>query len=1068
MDFKLAYGSRLDQIAASPNTIVVPDPSPILNNPYDEPRLHYETNPEGEIDYEKIVESRRIFSPTQGPMPTRQGAQRELLPGEQIANNDEQHLINLMRREVAAWREGADASASYAGVTRVTGDLLRFWFANPDRDASRSLFFAQREAIECAIWLNEAAEKSNAGQHILSELRRAQQTVSADPVCQLPRIAFKLATGAGKTVVMGALILYHYLNRQEYANNPRFADSFLLVAPGVTIRDRLGVLRYDERGGIEAQDYYSQRWLVPENYKSKMGALNSRIAITNYHAFEPKVLSGNKKGCFDGKPGSDGKKKQALEDYGIVLKRLLPNVRPGSRLIVFNDEAHHCYLPRGKGERNEEGDTEEENKRAAVWFTGMRELASRYKVNVIYDLSATPYYLRGSGYDPYSLFPWIVSDFGLIEAIESGLVKIPLLPETDTSQVLTVPVLRNLYDHVREELPRAGRATLRARAREQGTEFVEEAPNLPLLVKTALAQFYEHYETAFKGRAGEQLAFESAPPVFIVVCNNVSVSREVFKVIGGFELPSKTEGEPPIVYPGTLPLFNNFDPGTLQPLKRPPTLLIDSDALENSGQINDDFKRVFASEVAAFKRDYARVHGQGAAENITDVEILREVVNTVGKRNALGSHVRCVVSVSMLTEGWDANTVTHIMGLRAFGSQLLCEQVAGRALRRISYKLKPYDPKTGEELDAKQAKTRSEKNVVWKFPPEYAQIIGVPFMPFRGGGGDTEPPEEQIKIHALEEREEAMEITFPNVLGYRVEHPEGELRHDFTGVPLFDLDFTKIPQETELGCAFGPQKETLTFAQVMAMREQEIIYNITRCLIATQFTDNDGNREFQRFADLKAIVTHWYHHGIRLLGSNNPEHRKVIYFADPLQVCNRIKQGINPQHNTEEHIRPILNHYVRTGSTRFVHGLTSREVYPTQASHVNYVVADTESWEQRAAKVCEDLAKEGIITAYVKNAFLGFRIPYQKATGEPGRYEPDFIIKAKGGTTGEDIRIILEITGFNQDKQDKRWTVRNRWLPSVNAVAPHYGWPRWEFIETDTEDGLKNLKPTLTDLIHSL
>jgi len=231
---------------------------------------------------------------------------------------------------------------------------LQFWFANKDRDASRSLFFAQREAVECAIWLNEVAEKSSAGPHILAELRKAQQSVSSDPSHQLPRIAFKLATGAGKTVVMGALIVYHYLNRQEYPNNPRFADAFLLCAPGITIRDRLAVLRYDSRGGSEAQDYYSQRWLIPDAYKPKMGALNSRVAITNYHAFEPKVLSGNKKGCFDGKPGSDGKKREALEDYGIVLKRILPSVRPGSRIIVINDEAHHCYYPREKGERTED------------------------------------------------------------------------------------------------------------------------------------------------------------------------------------------------------------------------------------------------------------------------------------------------------------------------------------------------------------------------------------------------------------------------------------------------------------------------------------------------------------------------------------------------------------------------------------------------------------------------------------------------------------------------------------------------------------------------------------------
>jgi len=1045
----------------------VPEPSPILNNPYEEPLLHYATNPEGEIDYENVQQGRRAYRREIAPLPQRQGAQRELLTTDDFADDHTSHLINLIRREVKAWREGTPGKGAYNGlseVTRVTGDLLRFWFLNPEREDYLRFFFAQREAVEAAIWLNEVAEKSNAGQHILARLRAAQQTVSSDADSQLPRLCFKMATGAGKTVVMAALILYHHLNRQEYGNNPRFADAFLLVAPGITIRDRLGVLRYDVRGGSEATDYYSQRWLVPHTYRQKMGGLNSRIFLTNYHAFEPKTLDGNKKGCFDGKLGADGKKTEAKEDAGDALRRLLKGLRPGSRIIVLNDEAHHCYLPKEKGTKTEEdGDTVEENRRAAVWFSGVREIHRRYKINAVYDLSATPYYLRGSGYDAYSLFPWIVTNFGLVEAIESGLVKIPFLPQADTSQELTVPVLRNLYEHVRDELPRAGQATQRKRAKEKGEAVTDAAPQIPMLVKTALAQFYDHYLSALKGRAGEQLTFEHTPPVFIIVCNNTSVSREVYKYIAGYEIPSEKDGEPATVHTGAFEMFSNYD-ATLQPHRRPPTLLIDSDALENSNQINDDFKKVFAPEVAAFKRDYARMHGQGSAENLADADILREVVNTVGKRNALGSHIRCVVSVSMLTEGWDANTVTHIMGLRAFGSQLLCEQVAGRALRRVGYKLRPHDPATRIPIAAGK---KPPKSALWMFPPEYAHIIGVPFMPFKGGDDTVDPPDDIHVIKSLPDRAD-MELIFPNVLGYRIDYGDEELRADFSAVEPYLLDFTKVPAEATLATAFGPEKEKLTLAQILAKREQEIIYQITRHLIAHQFQDDDGNRQFQRFADIRAFVTHWYHHAIKVTGTTNPQHRKVILCAPPGDVCRHISRGINSHRNTEEHIRPVLNHYVRTGSTAFVHGTTTRDVFPTRHSHINYVVCDTDSWEQRAAKALDELADEEILRCYVKNAFLGFRIPYQKDTGATANYEPDFLIAATGGKSGGEIRVILEITGMNKEKAEKRWYVEQRWLPAVNAVAPHYDWPRWHFLELDSEDKLKDIKPLLAEFIAKL
>jgi type III restriction enzyme len=284
----------------------------------------------------------------------------------------------------------------------------------------------------------------------------------------------------------------------------------------------------------------------------------------------------------------------------------LGKFKTGSRILILNDEAHHCYLPLSKGKTsdNEESD---ENARAAVWFSGIREISRRFKLQNVYDLSATPYYLTGSGYTPYSLFPWVVSDFGLIEAIESGLVKIPFLPESDNSQELTMPVLRNLYDHVKEDLPKKGQKKKKSEASKEGGKYKEMPPQIPPLVKNALDQFYNHYAEYYKGvrkNNEERSNIFSAPPVFIAVCNNTSVSKELYKYIAGYEYENK-KGQTEVVH-GVKELFSNYDMTTNRPLKRPPTLLIDSDALENGEQVNDDFKKIFASEIEEFKKDYAR------------------------------------------------------------------------------------------------------------------------------------------------------------------------------------------------------------------------------------------------------------------------------------------------------------------------------------------------------------------------------------------------------------------------------------------------------------------------------
>jgi len=433
------------------------------------------------------------------------------------------------------------------------------------------------------------------------------------------------------------------------------------------------------------------------------------------------------------------------------------------------------------------------------------------------------------------------------------------------------------------------------------------------------------------------------------------------------------------------------------------------------------------------------------------------VVNTVGKTGLLGEHIRCVVSVSMLTEGWDANTVTHILGLRAFKSQLLCEQVAGRALRRRNYVLQGYD-KEGNPIP----KGSRAKVVTLKFPPEYAHIIGIPFKNFKGGTTEAPSPVDRVYIVALPEREEQYEITFPNVVGYRVDHKDGPILADFSEVEHFIIDTSSIPVDTKMTTAFSSEQEILTTRErVETLRDQELVYLITQKMISKFYRDDDGHPHFHRFAQMKRVVEEWYCSRVKLLGERDERFRRLIYYMNPDSICSHINRGIMSATSGSDIILPVLNYYNKFGSTRYVRGETSKEVYPTLKSHVNYVVADTEKWEQIAAKTLDEIDE---VLAYVKNAFLGFAIPYVNASGEDKQYFPDYIARCRK-QDGSIINLIIEITGMNMDKQEKRWYVEHRWLPAVNAVHEKYGYDEWRFIEIAND--IRDIKPQLAAAINA-
>ena len=423
-----------------------------------------------------------------------------------------------------------------------------------------------------------------------------------------------------------------------------------------------------------------------------------------------------------------------------MVRRVCRELGNKKNIIVINDEAHHCYRrkPDGEDEKltgDERSEAKKREEEARVWISGLEAVKAKIGVKAIYDLSATPFFLRGSGYPEGTLFPWVVSDFSLIDAIEAGIVKVPRVPVADDSMTGEQPTYRDLWLRIRER-PAQERA---ARPRPSAA-----SPSCPSSCKArcTASTATTRSTTACGSRTPRPAPRGITPPVFIVVCNNTNVSKLVFDYIAGWEKPI---GDQTVVQAGQLPIFRNDD-GNGGWLHRPNTILVDSQQLESGEAMSDDFKKIAAREIEEFKAEYrARFPGRDA-EDLTDEDLLREVMNTVGKAGKLGEQVKCVVSVSMLTEGWDANTVTHILGVRAFGTQLLCEQVVGRGLRRMSY----------------------AANDEGRFEPEYAEVYGVPFsfIPCSGSTTDPKPGPMPTRVRALENRI-ACEITFPRLLGYR-------------------------------------------------------------------------------------------------------------------------------------------------------------------------------------------------------------------------------------------------------------------------------------------------------------
>ena len=724
---------------------IQPVENPILCSPYQEPEQHW-------------LYDTRTGIPTKAPgrrpasywfKTERTGsAQMSLLAEEE---RDDLPLVNVLRDDVRRWRESGWESAS-----ETTKKLLRHWRRE---DRPRRLFFCQIEAVETIIYLQEMLAIGRKPRwnpklsveefRLLSEGKNPRPQEWVTQVAQHPKLAdlpnepelhpirryaCKMATGSGKTVVMAMLIAWAFCNRGTKPGDPRFPRRALVVCPNLTIKERLSVLKPGDPG-----NYYDQFDLVPGPLRPELA--KGKILVTNWHWFSPESELLKVGGVTVGRLGE--------ETPEAFARNRLDDLWDTEPLMVLNDEGHHAYRPApvAEGERLT-AEEKEDREKATVWVAGLDRINAACGIGLCVDLSATPFYLHGSGYPEGSPFPWIVSDFSLVDAIESGITKIPRLPAIDNTG-RPDPKFFKLWEHITRDL-KAGEKLTGGKPK---PEVVYRKAEDALL--TLSSEWKERFELLNAATPGQ----ERVPPVMIIVCDNTDIAEHFHRMISGEETV-EVEGEEEEDDEEETPRRKRKP----KPQKQYGTGLSGFPELWNTKGAEVTLRIDSALLKAAESEDPKATKKEAAEE-------LRKIVASVGRPGTPGEHIRCVVSVYMLSEGWDANNVTHILGLRAFHSQLLCEQVVGRGLRRMDY---TPDPKTG------------------LLTAEYVDIFGVPFslIPFKGRepgkptGGEDRPKSEVL---ALPERQH-FEIRFPVVEGYVVDLKRNLVKCDVSQVERTTLD----------------------------------------------------------------------------------------------------------------------------------------------------------------------------------------------------------------------------------------------------------------------------------------
>jgi type III restriction enzyme len=1002
---------------------VQPIEKPILCNPYEEPKDHWVYDRQtGEAKHGYSRRPAGYWYKTE-----KVGSRQMRLFTEE--ERDDLPLVNLLREDVGRWRD-----ADHRGASQVSKELMRYWFKE---NRVRRLFFCQREAVETLIYLCEVRIPARSSRTLFKEFKLSDENlrrllhgehanlglVKSDylptlidrpfdsDLLPLVRLGCKMATGSGKTVVMAMLITWAFCNRGVNPASKEYPNGVLVCCPNLTIKERLQVLRPEN-----PENYYVEFDLVPPKYRPLLNA--GRVLVTNWHAFAPESEH------------KDGDSIYAVVDKGIepaeaFARRVLGDLYDRMPIMVLNDEGHHCWRP-APTENDVNGDNnetlEEEKQEATVWIEGLdkinnaRTLGQRVPgITSCIDLSATPFYIKGSGCPEGRPFPWLVSDFGLVDAIESGIVKIPRLPVSDVTG-RPEPKYFRLWRAINDGLQPGERLPGRRAGRPKPEVVYREAQGALTQIAGQWVERFKYFEQATPGQ-------ETIPPVLIIVCDNTDIAslfhqkisgereeeivteEDVAEVATESEEGTKTKGKKGASKKATRTIYEKGDlfpeyfsnaPG----LKR--TIRIDSKLLAEAESEDPSKSRKEAGEA------------------------LRKVVSTVGKTGQPGEHVRCVVSVGMLNEGWDANNVTHVLGIRAFDSQLLCEQVVGRGLRRMDY---TPDPSTG------------------RLTEEYVDVYGIPFsvIPFKGRPSKKSEADDRPKNHvrALLERA-AMEIRFPVVEGYAFALKRNLIRCDIDSMEPLVLEPNQEPTATfvkpMVGYQEGVPSQITPFAFIEQNRQayyaenhlQTIVFEIARGVII-QLTGGNGFKPNKRQRVLRLCSRHQLFPQVYRFVQEYVNRKVDFHGCDPrelglqkyvLRIVERVRDAIEPDDaEGEPPLMPVLNRYKAMGTTSEVDFKTTRSCRATGKSHVNQVVLDTDTWE---ASATFRLEQSNCVEFYVRNDHLGLVIPYEFEGVDHG-YEPDFLVRLRNGIT-----VILEIKGYEDEKTRAKHAAAKRWESAVN------------------------------------
>ena len=935
---------------------------------------------------------RRLSEAYMSPVPMPRGHQAELI-GDQsrVLRGTEDPLasmahVNSLRERVDSWRR-----AGYLGTTDVTRTLLRYW-EDPERD--RRLYFAQLEAVRTLIYILEAVPDDDMNVFL--------ESVNAEYNDNMPRTAVKMATGVGKTVVMAMTALWQAANRWEYPADERFTNRFIAVTPGITVRDRLlSGLRADS---VDQNDVYSEMDLLPPvgKYRERINA--AQIEVINFHRFIPrKVDMMRVTSVGKAVSGYEDKKESEAEALTRALGDLLEY--GGAPVMVLNDEGHHCHKGGGK---------DQEGRDAMVWYGGIHALHKSSRLHSVLDYSATPSFISGGSKLKGKLFPWVASDYSIVDAIEAGIVKIPRAPVFDNQSPEEVPIYRDIYNQTKDIK----------------TGFSEDRVNSDL--ESALKTMYADYDRESLSWSNSRT--DSKVPALVISVNSIANANGLYRYIAGY--PSEVED---VFVPGRLgDLLSNYDANG-RPYPEPRTILMHDGIESREGGLNalsrpirllaDLYRERFPNAVLSEDRRDKRRLSEG-----DDKEVLRRVLNTVGKPGEPGGRVRGVVSVKIISEGWDARTVTHMVGFRAFSSQLLCEQIGGRTLRRRIY-----------EVDEQTQ----------RFLPEYSTVVGVPWSYVPPGGTDdgaTDCDDRQTYTVGLVPGRARHRVRWPNVIGYEAFGGDEELTigvEDWSEVPPLELSPTN-QIEVVAGALVG-ETETLRSNLVSFRR---ITFLASAQYVRLLSTEQEGSANIDRaslFRQSVTVISRARSRGLLVV-----QEGQVYDEAKPddtERMVNWLEEATKAGEKARaREVHAILDDNV---SWRFTvpfeeYETRRKDVCETVKSEISHAVCDS-GWEVRVAQA---LDRRDDVIGWVRNERLGWQIPWLDPVAKAWRrYHPDFVVRVDRGN-GSILNVVIEVKGEERDDAlVKKRYAEEYWIPSVNEHTELRRHGRWRYLYvTDPSD----------------